>query len=529
MKKPVIILSLFYLLASCADESFDDIQNTSDVANSIDNDTPYSVEEGLMNFSSLETLDEYLFGIEQQLIAIENESQSNARTIQQVDLPEGFVPLVDSYHNKSSSDNSRILEGSESDEAIAIEIAEVINENLIPNEALHYVLDTARRLKIANDIYHVTEGGTFIYSPNYTNEFENLYENFLDEYLNYSEQIDSITYRYNNVLFKDSFGYVARKDLSEEKVIDFISGNYETFDQGEVIEEGPSNARTNGGNTVVYGLRTVSKPKTNKIGILNVRSAMFDSDHRVAVSLDEVDINIGFAGANYANFKVKFQTKKTVRTCVKIFRKRRCKNLYSYWVKRTASDLVIGQEEMELEFTYPFGWEGGNYYDVYDRYPHIAGDAIYTLSYNGLKKIDFISGWSGYIRLFRFEVNLKSGGRANEFLWNQGKDWVKGEIKKGTTKFVKTHTNYDADAAKMVAIQYGRKEYFISDGIGRHRNKQEQKANFLTLGGGFAIKKNNDGNIEMGKYRNVKAKLKSGSIFGAIKYNGKWRGVRIGI
>ena len=359
-------------------------------------------------------------------------------------------------------------------------------------------------------------------------DFVSLHESFLDEYLSFSNQVDSITYQYGDVLFQDTYGYVTRRDLSEEKIIDFISGNYETFDAN--LDESPSlvNARSSDDYTTIYGLRTEETPVSSWLSFLNVRSAMFDSKNRVTVSMDKFNIGV----IKFANFKVRFQTKKTKRVCIKIFRRRRCYNLYSYWTKRTAPKMVIGMDGLETKLTYAHSIPLEGVVNPFDAWTKAIGNATASLVHKGLFENRIVKDWTKNSNFFDARVELfGSSINITEEAWNAGTDAIKNQIKTRTSSYINRIVGYDKPA--VAVIPRADEEIYIHNGITEYTNKQDKKIKFplawfmglagsATIGGGSADFRPDipDSN---------KFKFESGSIFGAVNYNGKWRGVRIKI
>jgi hypothetical protein len=88
--------------------------------------------------------------------------------------------------------------------------AEIFKE-LIINDLLLHVLDTAARVKIGSEIYQITELGTFVYNSNDYEKFKILRETFIENYVNYSSKIDSVTYHYGNIKFIDTYGHIRDK------------------------------------------------------------------------------------------------------------------------------------------------------------------------------------------------------------------------------------------------------------------------------------------------------------------------------
>lgn len=515
MKKTLIILMLLYIVSSCQDEMKEEIDNLPENGEVINVNGPYTVEDGMLNFSSLETLGSFLGEIEEQLKPAD-ENQQWARGLSTTVLPEGFLPLADGYDRYAMSARA---EGDDDGEQFSPDLEQAINENLIPNEALHYVLDTARRVKIAGKIHQITEVGAFSYDAAHTAEFENTYENFLNGYLDYSQQIDENTYQYGNIIFEDSYGFVSRKDLTEDNVIDFMSGNYETSEKG--VDDPSTSGRTYDEHTKIYGLRTVRTNFSSGLGFFNVRTATFDSDHRVAVSLDHV--NYGFV--KYTNFKVKFQGKKRVRACIRIFRRRRCRTLFTYWVKRRAEKMVIGIDDLKAELKYPFSIEGSEYVDARKKWSKRLAEGTVEMAFKGIFETDIVKDWTSGLRTFGSRIQV-AGNKIDP--WKKGLDLLEKEVSKRTNRFVLDATGYDKDAPIMLVTPRLDKEYYYFNGVTEYRNVEKRKMKF-PVGSfvGIGAKASGGGSLKPDLPKSNEFKLKSGGIFGAVYYNGRWRGVRV--
>jgi hypothetical protein len=168
--KSLIIIGLFVIatvfisifLISCEKETEFDKKQNSNIAVS----DPI-VENGYLNFSNQQSLDAYISDISEQL-----GGSNNLKSTRIINTPKGFHSIADKIYR----------------------IENKLKNTKIPEELLHYVVDTARRVKVAGEIYKITEAGTFIYTDDNTEEFEYLYDGFLENYLKYSSKIDSCTY-----------------------------------------------------------------------------------------------------------------------------------------------------------------------------------------------------------------------------------------------------------------------------------------------------------------------------------------------
>jgi len=283
------------------------------------------------------------------------------------------------------------------------------------------------------------------------------------------------------------------------------------------------NARSADDYTSLYGLRTERTPLSSWLSIFNVRTAMFDSKHRVAVAMDKFNIGI----IKFANFKVKFQTKKTKRVCIRIFRRRRCINLYSYWTKRTPSKLLIGMDELETELTYANNIPLEGFGSVFGTWSKTVGDITAELAYKGIFENTYISEWKDELEILDARIKLfGSSISITDEAWDIGKKTIKSEIQSRVTSYIRnTAGNYSPMA---VVIPRADQETYIYNGVEEYTNKQDHKIKFPAAESYIiAFTYNSGGHWRPDMPSTNKFKFKSGSIFGAAYYNGKWRGVRI--
>ncbi len=522
----LITLSVFI---SCND-IIDDLNNQSNEIE-VAADVFYN-DEGILNFSSQEQLDEYVEKINAIITTQTNiQEKSTTSLVSEIEsvVPFEHFSLAKSYI-KGYGEQKTLTEDD-------YEITEVINDNLIPNKALHYILDDDRRVIVAGKIHQITEAGKFIYSQDDKDIFELLYTGFIDQYLSYSKQIDAVTYEYNGITFIDLYGYLSRKDLTEENVLNVIGGNFDAVEKNTKQVVDNVSFKTYDDNTKNFGLRTVKQDFTGKLGFFNVRTAEFNSDWRVAVSFDEVSLPSNVL--NYNNFKTKLQYRKVVKTCVRIFRKTRCKTLFSYWMKRTASEMAIGIDYLDAVTEYEdFGLTSSYYIsssDVIATWTKKVGQGVAHLAFKGVLSSNIVRDWADDFKGFGADVKFFGKSvKVGKEIWNGGTDALKDALIKRTDYFVRKHIGYSNTNEAPTLLVYTNpyelnKEYISLNGITRYKNVQEKKIKFPETSGGVAVNITftNKTKVTPGNFTPNKFKITRGSVFGAVKYNGVWRGVRI--
>jgi len=210
-----VFISVFFI--SCEKEI--ELDKTKNSNNAV---SDAIVENGYLNFSNQQSLDAYISGLSEQL-----GGTSNLKSTGIINTPKGFNSLADKIYRI----DNKLKSATTDDEALNTELFyNELDKTLIPEELLHYVVDTARRVKVAGEIYKITEAGTFIYTDDNINieEFENLYDGFLGNYSNYSSKIDSSTYLYGNIKFVDSYNFVKNGNLESTLTTLFFSTDGES-------------------------------------------------------------------------------------------------------------------------------------------------------------------------------------------------------------------------------------------------------------------------------------------------------------
>jgi hypothetical protein len=519
-----VFISIFFI--SCEKEIILDKSNDSNNAIS-----EAIIENGYLNFSNQQSLDAYISSLSEQL-----ESASNLKSTRILNTPKGFHSLADKIYRI----DNKLKSATTDDEALNTELFfNELDKILIPEELLHYVVDTARRVKVAGEIYKITEAGTFIYTDDNTEEFENLYDGFLENYSKYSSKIDSCTYLYGNIKFIDSYNFVKNDNLSIESIITMVNGdkveessNLKSASERIVADYTSTYNLTNyhvGGSTAVGQFFA-------SVGLNNWRSKEFDSEHRVNVNLYE--LNYGFFKC--AGFKCKFQYKHHVKITVGIGRWKKTITLLSYWLETSADEMAIGFDYFKgyTQFT-DFGLTPSTYNDALKQHSNSWANMATKIVFKGLLKEPeaLLKDWVSDLHVFGGTVeifgNTYTDTDAYKELYSQGYKWLTDEFKKKTSGFVYENTNQNKTApAMMLSPGVGtnsNKEYLMINGVSNYTNKSEKTVRLGQPSFGISLKfgESNNWSPRASGFTPNAFKIEEAYVFGAVKYNGVWKGVRM--
>lgn len=197
------------------------------------NNEGYAVENGHLNFIDENAISNYITKVG-ELLESNNELLKSSALSSSIPTIPGFASLASRMTaNKSRLKSSTGEEGAEEDFLCEL------NSQLIPDEVIHYVVDTANQVKIAGEIYQITPFGTFIYNATDSLEYNELCETFIDTYNNFSSKIDDVTYTYGNVKFIDSYGKIASlqdNEKLEDVLFTELDGEYLDDNSSSVLK-----------------------------------------------------------------------------------------------------------------------------------------------------------------------------------------------------------------------------------------------------------------------------------------------------
>lgn len=529
------IFKLLLIIAAILISSCDNIEQITTVdSNPEIQNHEITFENGYLNFSNQQTLYAYISSIENEL---KNASAdiSSFKSAQNFAVPKGFKSLA----LKLSQIENKLKNASE--DSLNNEIDRFyaeLNKALIPENIIHYVVDTARRIKVEGEIYQITEAGTFIYTENLVDEFEDLYSNFLDCYRGFSFQIDSLTYQYGNIKFIDSYHFVNRGNLSLENIIALVSGDNTPKEEfslksasDRIISDYTSkydltDYRVGGGTAVGIAF--------SSIGLNNWRSKNFDGDHRVNVNL--YDLNYGFFKC--AGFTVKFQYKHYVKVNVGIGPWREWVTLASYWLTTNVPEMVIGIDYFKGYTSFNYGLEPTDYTGIAQKFSNDFGSATSNMVFKGFLKEpeSLVRNWVSNIHIFGGSIDFMGNSYqdtdAYNALYNSGYEWLTNELKKRTSSFVYNNVKSSDSPVMLVSPGVGKngsKEYLYLNGVSTYINISEKGTRLGNPSAGIKLIWNSSGYApsSYGPYLPISFHVEDAYIFGAAKYNGVWKGVRM--
>lgn len=122
------------------------------------NNEGYAVENGYLNFIDESSVSSYITQIEELR---ENNNELLKSSVCSLSMP--TIPGFASLASRISANKSLLKNASDKEETEEDFLCE-LNSQLIPDEVIHYVVDTANQVKIAGKMYQITPFGTFIYN-----------------------------------------------------------------------------------------------------------------------------------------------------------------------------------------------------------------------------------------------------------------------------------------------------------------------------------------------------------------------------
>jgi hypothetical protein len=483
-------------MPSCENDETAIAENIGSISS---NSNGYVVEDGYLSFTSQDAFNEYFMQVEN---ALGNNGALKSSSSRIVDI-EGFVPLVDMVGGQSS-----LKSGNSSEEEVFVEI---LNE-LIPVEPLHYLLDTISRVKVCDDIFQITPFGTFVYKKEFEEEFFNLIETLPDKLFDYSHQIDSVTYMFGNVKLIDTYKHIENQLFDENAMLSSILDEDNSDESSGTLKSASS--KIDSKLTTLYGLEN---HKVNG-GVFhdNNRSNYFDSNTRVRVRLYDYDFGV-YKGAG---FTCKFQKKKKQTVTVRkygLFGPKREITLYTYWSSTINPEIAIGIDFFEgyTEFT-DFGLSvDENGFPINYNHHKTFSKGIASLVKKGTNYLfEDVRGWADRGWLFETKLKFNIGSNDVNLLreaYDAGTDVIMSEVRSQVYNTVQTAapTRYIKRDEKL----YPNRRWVTYWGVNEYKNRGHID---VTLGlPSYGIPAPN------------KFHIKEVYIFGAAKYNGKWKGVRL--
>lgn len=436
-----------------------------------------------------------------------------------------------------------------SEEQSESEVYQELVYTMIPDEIIHYVVDTAQRVKIDGKIYQITEVGTFVYDNLEEAAFDSIYSIFLDVYDKYDFQLDSVTYVFGNIKFIDSYGYVEKGKFKIEDLIAEISAD--SVSQTESIQTksanlSPTLTEVNDLYTSTYNLSThkaggktwAGKIISGTFGENNWTETSIDSKHRVKVKL----YSVNYQFYKNSGFRVEFQEQKEAYTYITFWRWKKKVVLYRYWKNMVVPEMVVGVDYFKgyTEYT-TFGID--KYYnDLPKDYSQDYGTFVAQLAFKGFFKtpIEIATNWTSEINWFNGNIQLKNPF-GKDFNYDLSKieeeafkgiiDFASSKMKSWTKAGIRPNQGYPValfapDASGSSKQSSSNRDYLLLQGVKKYTNKSDVSVRFGMPSGGLSLGGSSFNSLSPSGFTPNAFHVQKAFVFGAVKYNGKWIGIR---
>ena len=461
-------------------------------------------------FPSTQSLKDYLT----QIIENEGGSPKTKSSISGVGIP-GFVSLADRIINER--ERTKAME----QEEMSIDEFRVYRaEELLLDPVLAHVVDTSLVIGVENKIYKITESGTFAIQTNRSIEdLRDAIESFDEsnifslgngEYL----QID------DDITFINTFG---NNSVSNEYFNISVNVNNESPNENDNTLV---NNLHEGYNTTLYQWKNSSlwqKMWDALRGKDVTREVNIDDTHRVQVSI--FDVNYAF----YASSGI----------TVKLQKQKRFLGI-RYWVKDEAEKIAIGFNYLYGKYTLqdPMNYSAlsPTNFATFSAFTSTISSKAYTFWYGKYSQIPYLRDWINQMVLFIPDVKIMGQNVTNQDILNELYDTPA----KLTFNFLKNQVLRVYDPKSGVEKIMGKKDPRMAYLVwGKTVKKYEKDKSFITGVKEYSniASKTVRFDFSIGFYWNnglnfpIPMQISSFNIesvdaFGAVYYNGSWKGVR---
>lgn len=415
-------------------------------------------------------------------------------------------------------------------------------ETLLKDEALTSVLDTTLRIGIADTLYIINEHGTFFIEEENAEamfaaeeevketiqDFENLLSDSTVQ-IEALPLVDENVYQINErVKFVDTFGRLKRLNgnLDGNEEITQVTSNELA---GSATDSYKYAYYSNGdGNTSYYGLksfkwknRSVWQKIWDEIRDKDVsKENNFNDNLRCQVECFQVDYKF-YASSG---FKIKLQKKK--------------KFLFiTYWKETQADELVMGIEHLSGSMNLRYNPQSLRCLGIFtSKIGNYVANETFSMVYSGMSKVPILGAWSEKALMtvifgqemidkiddfLNFPYNYSpfkkySNMKVADFAISGLRSLV-GEPLKDVGRVIK-------EKEPKVGLHFGSSsvmDIFVADGVESYGSRKSKTVRFSQSAGATFIV----GGGIIG-YIPEEFDLKDFSMFGAVKKDGEWRGVR---
>lgn len=382
-----------------------------------------------------------------------------------------------------------------------------VAQDLIKDDVLTNVLDTTLRISIADRFYKIAEQGTFYCDKKDAEGMAEIISKF-DK--NSATPVADNIYQINDKFyFYDTFGLISGNAPSEDLEPVVVEEETEAETRSILFGDASYNSSVYGLNTYKWKNKTVLGKVTSWLFGKDVsREHNFDSKHRIKCELFQVNY-VFYASTG---FKVKMQKRKKIW-------------FVKYWVSTGAQDMVIGIERLSGKMS--FNYNPGQIVN-YGTFTHSWQGIVNNMIYAGLQRPTFVEDWTTDnittifpgVKDFNF---LK--WKIEPWAWtnNLTKDAIYFGLNSLTGKIanaVGKKLQKEDPRIAMVMSRRGELETHIM-GIRAFGARSSKTVRFSQAAGiSITISGKTIGYIP------EKFSITQAEVFGAVKYNGKWKGIR---
>ncbi|MBV5281122.1 MAG: hypothetical protein JZU53_01680 [Paludibacter sp.] len=475
-----IFTLLLFVLSSCNNDEKINIDNSSQEA------AITKTNEGFLHFESQSVFDDYLQSLEANKDGIVTKSSSPI-TIK------GFKSI-----NNLKSEISALQTRSGEDDEVGSEEEYNLSrcESVIQDEVLMNVLDTTMRISIGGKYYKITDNGTFCGSIQDTAKINTIATHY-DDYKPLFVKTDELTYSYEGITFKEIINTQTNEPLPASIIT-------KSFNDIRAQKES------------IYGLDkyNVSMKKFLFLGCNHTETKNFDDTHRVLFKLYNVD----FLFVEKSGMKLTLEKRKKIW-------------FVKYWVSDNAQDRVIGFNEFDTEMTIAASvpMPGDNSQPKYTLAKDqvlstIAGKSVNLLLATIVSPpfmkdlyVDFpawLIGNNNGLSTDAQKIYDASFGLAADQLRSYSKSNLLRLLKKSFPDDPLQVIEHTTDRRKIKQVYVGQRVF----GGGEEKSIVFNFSGGITLsfGNGFSIK----------PFEPTSFKIKSADVYGAVKYNNQWLGIR---
>lgn len=522
-KLSMLIIAL--VMASCNDT--EDIVTIDNICENQPSTMMKVTEDGYLHFESQSAFDKLY---EEAKRSVSSSINSRASSSFNFSIP-GFNSIKDISSTYNNTITSRAVSNTveveyDCEDGNEVECRLAIAEELIPDEALQCLLDTTFRIEIGNTYYRVTYNGTLYADIEYKEKVDSLAEEA--DIVARAPVATGVYEVDSDVCIADTYGRLCESEETEanDKTDEINAYNpwggpsippITTTSPNVPTRQDSYFWGTEEENTNQYSLKNRKWSSNNWLGDLVEEITgckyikdenEFDKNHRVQCKL--YDLNFVFV--DIAGYKISLQKRKKFL-------------MIPYWTSCDgAEDLVVGFEDFQgrIDVATPISIVNPiAYYET-----HLNG-AVNNMIYAGLGKPTFIEDWAKeYLPcIFHGVISDKLSqwncepGKYTENLTREiimaGAESLLGKKLEGMINAMKK-----GDPILNINPYSEKKHDFYIYGINGWKNTSKKSIKF-NASFGFTWKIGSISGWTPEKYT-----IKRPQMFGAIKYDGKWRGIR---